>query len=74
MLTNNIISKEYRDFAELFADEVSGKALSKHQSWDHKILIQEEKAPEKTLIYLLSSEKLEVLRTYLDENLKKEFI
>ena len=34
----------------------------------------EDKTSEKTVIYSLSPEKLEVLRTYLDENLKKGFI
>ena len=72
-LTNSI-SNEYWDFAELFAEEASEETLSAHQSWDHKILIVEDKTSEKTVIYSLSSEKLEMLRMYLDENLKKEFI
>ena len=38
-LTDSIISEEYRDFVKLFTDEASGKALSKHQSWDHEISI-----------------------------------
>ena len=73
-LMNSIISEEYRDFEELFADEASEKALLAHQPWDHKIFIVEDKTSEKTLIYLLSSEKLEVLQVNLDKNLKKEFI
>ena len=73
-LTNSILSEEYRDFTELFADETSEETLSAHQSWDHEILIVEDKMSEKTSIYLLLSEKLEVLCTYLDENLKKRFI
>ena len=55
-------------------DETSEKALSAHQSWDHKILIVEDKISEKTSIYSLSLEKLETLQVYLDENLKKRFI
>ena len=73
-LTDNIISEEYRDFTELFVNEALGKTLFKHQSWDHEILIQEEKTLRKTSIYSLSSEKLEMLWIYLDENLKKDFI
>ena len=38
-LTDSIISEEYRDFTELFADETSDKTLLKHQSWDYEILI-----------------------------------
>ena len=72
-LTNSI-SDEYWDFAELFAEEASEETLLAHQSWDHKILIVEDKTSEKTAIYLLSSEKLETLQIYLNKNLKKEFI
>ena len=71
--TNNIL-KEYWDFAELFAEEVSEETLSAHQLWDNKISIIEDKISEKTAIYLLSSEKLETLQIYLNKNLKKEFI
>ena len=73
-LTNSIISDKYWDFMKLFANEVLKETLSAHQSWDHKILIVEDKMSEKTSIYLLSSEKLEALHTYLNKNLKKEFI
>ena len=73
-LMNSTLSEEYRDFTELFADEASEETLSAHQSWDHEILIVEDKMSEKTSIYSLLSEKLEVLCTYLNENLKKRFI
>ena len=69
-----MLSEEYRDFMKLFADKTLEEALLAHQSWDHKILIIEDKMLEKTLIYLLSLVKLEALHTYLNENLKKEFI
>ena len=73
-LTNSILSEEYRDFTELFADETSEETLLAYQSWDYKILIVKDKTLEKTAIYLLSLEKLEALWTYLDKNLKKGFI
>ena len=73
-LTNSTLLEEYRDFVKLFADEASEETLSAHQSWDHKILIVEDKTSEKTSIYLLLSEKLEALHTYLNENQKKGFI
>ena len=60
-LIGNIISDEYRDFTELFANETLEETLLAHQSYDHEILIVEDKTSEKTLIYLLSSEKLEAL-------------
>ena len=73
-LINSTLLEEYEDFTELFVNEASEKTLSAHQSWDHKILIIEDKMSEKTSIYSLSLEKLEALHTYLNENLKKRFI
>ena len=73
-LMNSTLSKKYKDFVKLFVDKAPEKTLSAHQPWDNKILIVEDKMSEKTLIYSLSSEKLEVLHTYLNENLKKRFI
>ena len=72
--TNSTISDEYRDFIKLFADEALEEALLAHQSWDHKILIIEDKTSEKILIYSLLLEKLKVLCMYLNKKLKKEFI
>ena len=59
---------------KLFADKTLEETLLAHQPWDHEILIIEDKISEKTSIYLLSLEKSEALHTYLDKNLKKEFI
>ena len=72
-LTNSILN-EYQDFTELFAEEALKETLSAYQSWNYKIFIIEDKTLEKTVIYLLSLEKLKILQIYLDENLKKEFI
>ena len=73
-LMNSTLSEEYRDFMKLFVNKTLEETLSAHQSWDHEILIVKDKISEKTSIYSLSSEKLEALHTYLNENLKKEFI
>ena len=48
--------------------------LPKHQPWDHEIKLQPGMEPEFGLIYQLSEKKLQVLREYLEENLKKSFI
>ena len=73
-LINSMLLDEYRDFVKLFVNKTLEETLSAHQSWDHKILIIKDKTLEKTSIYSLLLEKLEVLHTYLNENLKKEFI
>ena len=59
---------------KLFAEEALKETFSAHQSWNHEIFIVEDKTLEKIVIYLLSLKKLEMLWTYLDKNLKKEFI
>ena len=60
ILINSILNK-YQDFVKLFAEEVLEEALSVYQFWDYKILIIEDKILEKTVIYLLLSEKSKTL-------------
>ena len=48
--------------------------LPKHQPWDHEIKLQPGTEPGFGLIYQLSEKELQVLREYLEENLKKSFI
>ena len=48
--------------------------LPKHQPWDHEIKLQPGTEPEFGPIYQLSEKELQVLREYLEENLKKGFI
>ena len=48
--------------------------LPKHQPWDHEIKLQQGTEPGFGLIYQLSEKELQVLREYLEENLKKGFI
>ena len=45
-----------------------------HQPWDHEIKLKEGKQPGKHTIYLLSNFKLETLRKYLNENLRRDLI
>lgn len=64
----------YKDWEYLFREETSAAALPKHQPWDHEILLQEGKQPTFGPIYGLSDKELEVLREYIQVNLKKGFI
>jgi RNase H-like domain found in reverse transcriptase/Reverse transcriptase (RNA-dependent DNA polymerase)/Chromo (CHRromatin Organisation MOdifier) domain/Integrase zinc binding domain/Integrase core domain/Aspartyl protease len=68
------IPPEYSEFAELFEEETLQGSLPPHRPWDHEIKIKEGKEPKKFQIYPLSSEKLETLRKYIDENLERGFI
>ncbi len=69
-----IIFKEYQKYKILFEKESDQKTLFKHQSWNHEIKLVDDKKFTKQFIYSLSTEKLNALRQYLKENMRKEFI
>ena len=64
----------YRQYARMFEEELTAKALPKHKPWDHEIKLQEGKTPTFERLYQLSEKELGVLREYITENLKKGFI
>jgi len=69
------ISKELYitiDVYEIF--EQSEMSLSEHKSWDHEISLLNDKQPKWMSLYSMSEDQLKKVRTYLDENLKREFI
>ena len=68
------IPEEYKDFRELFKLEEDKNFLPPHQPWDHKIKLEEGKRSGKHAIYPLSDHKLETLRKYLNENLRRGLI
>ena len=49
-------------------------ALSQYKSWDHKISLITKILSKIEPIYALFYTELEILRNYLDKNLKKSFI
>ncbi len=68
------ISKEYQKYKILFEKESDQETLFKHQSWNHKIKLIDDKKLMKQFIYLLLTEKFNALQQYLKENMWKEFI
>ena len=69
------VPEEHReDVVALFSEEEGENTLPPYQEWDYKIKLKLSTKPIKQPIYPLSPEKLEVLRTYLDENRRKGFI
>ena len=68
------IPKEYLRYMQLFQEEVDAKALPKYQPWDHEIELEPGKEPIFGPIYALLEKELQVLRGYIEENLKKGFI
>ncbi len=63
----------YHDFLNVF-DREKIMQLSSHQLYDHKIELEEESQSFKSQLYLMLSYKLQKVKEYLEENLKKKFI
>ncbi len=63
----------YHDFLNVF-DREKATQLPLHRSYDHKIELEGEGQPSRSRLYLMSSHKLQKVKKYLEENLKKEFI
>jgi hypothetical protein len=64
----------YRDFEQLFKEELGKEALPKHQSWDHRIPLAEGATPSFQPLRQLSENDLRTLKEYIDVNLKKGYI
>ncbi len=63
----------YHDFLNVF-DKEKIIQLSLHWSYDHKIKLKDESQSFKSWLYLMLSHKLQKIKKYLEENLKKKFI
>ncbi len=48
--------------------------LPPHRSYDHKIELEGDEQPPRSRLYPMSGHKLQKVKEYLEENLKKEFI
>ncbi len=63
----------YHDFLNVFDREKTTQLLS-HRSYDHKIKLEDKDQFSRSRLYLMSSHKLQKIKKYLEENLKKKFI
>ncbi len=71
----NWISKELYITIDVYKiSEQSEMSLSEHKSWDHEILLLNDKQPKWMSLYSMSKDQLKKVRTYLDENLRRGFI
>jgi transposase InsO family protein len=68
------IPAKYKEFEELFREELGAEALPKHQSWDHEIKLEPGAKPGFGALYPMSEKELKEIREYLKVNLKKKFI
>ncbi len=67
------LSIVYHNFLNVFDREKAMQLLS-HRSYDHKIELESENQFSRSQLYLMSSYKLQKIKEYLEENLKKKFI
>jgi hypothetical protein len=63
----------YHDFLNVF-DKEKTTQLFLHQSYNHKIELKDENQLSRSRLYFMSSYKLQKIKEYLEENLKKKFI
>jgi len=68
------IPEKYRDLAEVFSKSKSEELPPHRGSLDHAIPLEKDSKPVFSPIYNLSETELQVLREYIDENLRKGFI
>ncbi len=67
------LSIVYHNFLDVFNKEKIMQLLL-HQSYDHKIKLEDESQSFRSWLYLMSSYKLQKIKKYLKKNLKKKFI
>ncbi len=67
------LSIVYHDFLNVF-DREKATQLLLHRSYDHKIELEDESQSSRSWLYFMSSHKLQKIKKYLEENLKKKFI
>jgi len=64
---------QYYKFLNVF-DKEKATHLPLHRSYDHKIELEGDEQPPRSRLYPISGHKLQKVKEYLEENLKKEFI
>ena len=69
----SMIPAEYQDYADVFSKTEAHK-LPEHRPYNLSIPLQEGTTPPFRPVYNLSPLELDVLRKYIDDNLRKGFI
>ena len=68
-----LLSKEYYEFADIFSRGDSD-VLPPYRPYDYRVLVQGDAKLPFSRLYSISQNELEVLKKYLDDNLRKGFI
>ena len=67
------LPKEYHDLIDVF-DQFKAKELPPHRPYDHKIDLEPGKRPPQSRLYPMSGYKLQKVKEYLEENLRRGYI
>jgi len=69
----SLVPEEYRDLTDLFTQKEADK-LPPHRPYDHRIPLEPGSTPPFGTIYSMSPAELEILRKYIEDNLRRRFI
>lgn len=72
-LIDSLLSLYLHEFKNVFSKSVADE-MSSHRVYDHKIVLKDDKILDHSSLYNHSIKELEVLKTYLVNNLAKSFI
>ena len=68
-----LVSKRFWKWKRVFGKKKSKKMLVQ-KTWDHAIELKERFVPKKEKVYSLSREEREKVQTFLEDQLRKEYI
>ncbi len=72
-ISKDVLSSEYHDFLNVF-DKKTFNTLASHRSYDHKTILKKNAISDYISLYNMFEEELKIIKKYLKNNLKKEFI
>jgi hypothetical protein len=73
IVIKNVLSSEYHEFLDVF-DKKAFNIFVSHKSYDHKIVLKKNAISDCTSLYKMFEKKLKIVKKYLENNLKKQFI
>ncbi len=73
IVIKNVLSVEYHEFLNVF-DKKAFNTFVSHRFYDHKIVLKKNVILEYTSLYKMFEKEFKIVKKYLENNLKKEFI
>jgi hypothetical protein len=73
IVIKNVLSVKYHEFLNVF-DKKAFNIFASHRFYDHKIILKKNAILEYTSLYKMFEKELKIVKKYLENNLKKEFI